>query len=351
MWNRSQLGFILNLEQHWFTLRRFGHAEPKIEADEGNGHWFNLNSFLPEPEWVGREYLKMVLQQSEAEGTRPCWESQHPLTNFISGYSVFVVTQADPEAPMALPRTQADIMASSILESNTAQPTRSDNPEGMEMDLGEEDYELQAALQASLMANSAEPDTSDAIHDSQSSPPHFPGIFASEPASSSSAAQVDDPVQASMERNRLLLERMKREQEFAQRELWSEADLSQEEAAALQERRERRRRQEEEEERELQLAIEASERLAVEGSPPDAIISRQEEEEEDPQLQAALRASLQSAHANTSTHSPTESDSSSDCERSDTQDATTSTIPEKRSTEAHFSVDEMRRKRLERFGM
>ncbi|KAF9049770.1 Josephin-domain-containing protein [Panaeolus papilionaceus] len=331
---QSQLGFILNLEQHWFTLRRFGHAEPKIEADEGNGHWFNLNSFLPEPEWVGREYLKMVLQQSEAEG-----------------YSVFVVTQADPEAPMALPRTQADIMASSILESNTAQPTRSDNPEGMEMDLGEEDYELQAALQASLMANSAEPDTSDAIHDSQSSPPHFPGIFASEPASSSSAAQVDDPVQASMERNRLLLERMKREQEFAQRELWSEADLSPEEAAALQERRERRRRQEEEEERELQLAIEASERLAVEGPPPDAIISRQEEEEEDPQLQAALRASLQSAHANTSTHSPTESDSSSDCERSDTQDATTSTIPEKRSTEAHFSVDEMRRKRLERFGM
>jgi hypothetical protein len=57
----TQLGFVLNLEQHWFTLRRFGHPKRK-------GHWFNLNSFLQSPEWVGSTYLGMVLQQAEKEG-------------------------------------------------------------------------------------------------------------------------------------------------------------------------------------------------------------------------------------------------------------------------------------------
>jgi ataxin-3 len=64
----TQLGFILNLEQHWFTLRRFGPASAHIDEDTGEGHWFNLNSFLSAPEWVGKLYLGMVLQQAEAEG-------------------------------------------------------------------------------------------------------------------------------------------------------------------------------------------------------------------------------------------------------------------------------------------
>lgn len=64
----TQLGFILNLQQHWFTLRRFGPAEAKIDLDTGEGHWFNLNSFLPAPEWVGKLYLGMLLQQAEADG-------------------------------------------------------------------------------------------------------------------------------------------------------------------------------------------------------------------------------------------------------------------------------------------
>jgi hypothetical protein len=45
-------------------------AEANIDKDDGNGHWFNLNSFLQEPEWVSKTYLGMVLQQSEAEGLR-----------------------------------------------------------------------------------------------------------------------------------------------------------------------------------------------------------------------------------------------------------------------------------------
>src|ERR1700689_257645 len=64
----TQLGFILNLEEHWFTLRRFGPAEPDLSADPGIGHWFNLNSCVDKEDRVSRIYLGMVLQNTEAEG-------------------------------------------------------------------------------------------------------------------------------------------------------------------------------------------------------------------------------------------------------------------------------------------
>jgi ataxin-3 len=67
-YRRKIQAFILNLDQHWFTLRRFGDASPLIEADEGNGLWFNLNSSLPAPEWLSKTYLGMVISQAEAEG-------------------------------------------------------------------------------------------------------------------------------------------------------------------------------------------------------------------------------------------------------------------------------------------
>ena len=77
----TQLAFILNLQQHWFTLRRFGPATtlPAAEfdvgssvppTDPGDGHWYNLNSFLASPEWISQTYLGMVIQQAEAEGMR-----------------------------------------------------------------------------------------------------------------------------------------------------------------------------------------------------------------------------------------------------------------------------------------
>jgi len=59
--HRNQRAFILNYDQHWFTLRRFG-------SSEGPGYWFNLNSSLDRPEWIGETYLGMVLQHAEAEG-------------------------------------------------------------------------------------------------------------------------------------------------------------------------------------------------------------------------------------------------------------------------------------------
>ena len=64
----TQLAFILNLNQHWFTLRRFGPANADISRDAGEGHWFNLDSTISEPKWIGRTYLGMVIQQAEEEG-------------------------------------------------------------------------------------------------------------------------------------------------------------------------------------------------------------------------------------------------------------------------------------------
>ncbi len=64
----TQLAFILNYQQHWYTLRRFGPASPVLAEDSGIGHWFDLNSLLPEPRWISKTFLGMVLQQAEADG-------------------------------------------------------------------------------------------------------------------------------------------------------------------------------------------------------------------------------------------------------------------------------------------
>jgi len=64
--------YILNLRQHWLTIRRFGRF------------WFNLNSTLERPEVVSPTYLGVLLQQLQ-----------------MDGYSVFVV-QGE------LPHSEAD---------------------------------------------------------------------------------------------------------------------------------------------------------------------------------------------------------------------------------------------------
>lgn len=78
--NRKILAFILNLEEHWFTLRRFGDANPVIDLDEGQGIWFDLNSFLKSPQWISRTYLGMLIQQLEAEGVYSVL-LVHPVSN------------------------------------------------------------------------------------------------------------------------------------------------------------------------------------------------------------------------------------------------------------------------------
>ncbi|KIY53987.1 Josephin-domain-containing protein [Fistulina hepatica ATCC 64428] len=168
---QGQLAFVLNQSQHWYTLRRFGRAD-----NSGDGHWFNLDSLLTQPEWVGRLYLSMVLHQAETKG-----------------YSVFAVVQADPGGPLALPRTSADEIACSVPENTTAPRVAGSSTQIHDYDVEgveDEDYELQAALQASLGGS----------HTAQPRAEH-------------------DPVALSMQRNQRMLEEMRRQQASAQREL------------------------------------------------------------------------------------------------------------------------------------
>ena len=57
----TQLAFVLNQNQHWYTLRRFGNLAE-------NGHWFDLDSSKSSPQWISKTYLGMFLQQAEQEG-------------------------------------------------------------------------------------------------------------------------------------------------------------------------------------------------------------------------------------------------------------------------------------------
>ncbi|KAF8313131.1 Josephin-domain-containing protein [Clavulina sp. PMI_390] len=241
----TQQAFVLNLEQHWFSIRRFGHPG-------GNGHWFNLNSFYDAPERVGKMYLGMVLQQAEMEG-----------------YSVFAVRPAEAEGternPEAVPYCEADEIAATIPESavaNTSGPSSSSNRPGGSQNpahgLGtddadaaaiaaasfeDEDEELQRALEASLQHSSggtgAAPATTSSY--SQPQPPSRSqtqsrglggGGFAStlDPFATGSSTPLDfsmggasasehhDSVAASTARSQALLERTLQEQRMAEEE-------------------------------------------------------------------------------------------------------------------------------------
>jgi ataxin-3 len=389
---RAQFAFILNLEQHWYTLRRFGI----VDHDDGNGHghWFNLNSFLPLPEWVSRTYLGMVLQQAETEGE---WFSKIAITRLtrpiaILGYSVFAVTAADSSHALAVPRTEADDIAATLPDPTSGpsaqrRATASSLPADQlgaaaahrETGFENEDYELQAALQASLMAAQGHQSfvrmTQPSVPSAPSVPPpvvaaagpnvrygsETPPHASQSPPSGASLllpghADVD-PVTAGMERNRVLLQRMREQQEFAAREMWSEAELSPEEQQALNERRELRRQQEEEEEEELRRAIEESERLALErqasgvhdmetdapAAQPWQSSSRYNgQDDEDAELQAALKASLE--HAGVASPPPPNHDTD-ETESVLSEDAVASPLVES------LSVDEIRKRRLAKFGL
>ncbi|KAJ7924836.1 Josephin-domain-containing protein [Mycena leptocephala] len=341
----TQLAFILNYEQHWFTLRRFGP------------HWFNLNSFS-KPEWVSKLYLGMVLQQAESDG-----------------YSVFAVTPVDPSSTPALPHTEADDIASTLPEpqsasrpnlhsfaSHGAGESSVNQPfmEGME----DEDYELQAALQASLMGDVSQDTPPPVVRHSVP----LPSSGSESPSSSSPyATPLDsipqdtpsdlDPVAATMERNRLLLERMKAEQEYAQRQLWAD-----EENQGVRER--------DTEEEMIRRAIEESEastRLEGHGttsdsSPTETRVQDVEQsqtshyrqdrvyDDDDAELQAALKASLEQLPEGWTLPDqgpPQESIHRPDMSASQGSGSVEQDVP---SPPENVSVDELRRRRLARFG-
>ncbi|KAG5638312.1 hypothetical protein H0H81_000730 [Sphagnurus paluster] len=353
------------------------------------------------------------------------------LTKPILGYSVFAVTQADPSAPLQLPRTEADEVASTLPEPRSAahpgSQTSADRPlasgssytqnrpaaiEGLE----DEDYELQAALQASLAGGHGghdafvpsliPPRTSvplpleddeSPIHSSRSDTGAHSLTDDSQSSAHTGQDHPDkglDPVEASLQRNKLMLQRMRAEQEYAQRELWGEG-TSAEDVAALEARRAERQRQEEEEAEHLRRAIEESEALArieghmphddgdegmdIEGvdvapegmrqqAPSARDISNRVYDDDDAELQAALKASLEQVpqgwefpelartypHLLSSNPPSATSHSKHDRDMEDAESILSTEVEDHISSDAAaeaVSVDELRRRRLARFGI
>ncbi|KAG6333336.1 hypothetical protein ID866_5753 [Astraeus odoratus] len=380
-----QLAFILNQNQHWYTLRRFG-----LTAEDG--HWFNLDSSEREPRWIGKTYLDLFLQQAEQDG-----------------YSVFAVTPAHSGSD--LPRTQADEVAASLPESLSTRSTSSSvlQTSSSEIGLEDEDMDLQAALQASLAGyTSHHTSTISQFRDRHTSvypPPHvsadrdFPGIRRTSTVPMSSSSQIHpsgssrppnqdpyghadvDPVTASIERNRIIMERMRREQEMALREQYEE------EVAAFGSARQRRQQgtmEEDDEEEHIRRAIEASLRNAprtgepevniVEGSDdedddddyqptPPAEPTHRVYDDDDAALQAALRASLETVPpgfilppsprprpVQRCIDLPPVAPSEREVEMASDAGDDASHTESDASKEEELSVEEIRRRRLARFG-
>ena len=297
------------------------------------------------------------------------------------GYSVFAVTQADSDSLLALPRTEADLIASTLPEPSSvlaAQPERSlrpnfkepqpgasssDHAEGLE-GFEDEDYQLQAALQASLMdsnpsfspprhvptlqptVNSSSPSRSgSAGRDSRS---HTPRSTQHIGGSMSLPGHADvDPVVASAERNRLLLQRMKEEQEYAQREVWSGAELTPEEHAALLARREQRQREEQEDVEAMQRAIDAESSHTSKGF----VQGNRVYDDDDAELQAALKASLEHMPPNHPLSQRPKSPSDIEDTESVVSDTTNAAEESTSNVTPAISLDEIRRRRLARFGV
>ncbi|KAG8864565.1 hypothetical protein FRB96_005068 [Tulasnella sp. 330] len=293
-----QPAFVLNLDSHWYTLRRFGPVALDF-------HWFNLNSLLKRPEYVSNTLLAMTLQQAEAEG-----------------YSVFVVRALDDYNPLSsspLPETNLDIVAATIPRLASYKSPSGGSPvqagssghnqlKGRSLlsdsfGFEDEDMELQRALQASLAEGGFED----------------PGPVFAKGLAHEAAADLPDKAfsafQASMARQRETLANARREQEEALRE------SVQNEVASGSVRR-RQTAGEEEEEEMMRRALEES-MAAAKGTtaaeednadpidmdaslpttplhtalrdlpPPEHFGGPRMLDDEDAELQAALRASLE----------------------------------------------------------
>ncbi|KAL1741267.1 Josephin-domain-containing protein [Schizophyllum fasciatum] len=371
----SQIAFIFNQNQHWYTLRRFGD----LTLGSTSGHWFDLNSFNETPQWVSKLYLGMFIQQAETEG-----------------YSVFAVRQKNPDTPISIPRADADDLASIVpgdASAPRAQSTRM--PEGDHKSafghiegLEGEDMELQAALQASLGGDYHQ------FEQAYSRQGRVPATHASRSVPRELEDEEDDDwdrddmhavtepgpepagaVDASAARNRRLLEQMQREQQMAQQELLAAGGG-------------RPNRAFEEEEEMMRQAIAESEAMAraqghsipdddedashtPAGRPPPPAPSTRPAghrvyDDEDAELQAALKASMEGLPEGWT--APPEFEARTPAPPSPPAQASSSLAPpaaeDDRGSEASFdatssdapepapapSVDEIRRMRLARFG-
>ena len=250
------------------------------------------------------------------------------------GYSTFVVVPTDPNHP--LPQVEADVIAvtlSSRAPSEAQYPPIIHSPRSSAA-LEEEDFELQAALQASLGGAAVQipmprPLVAPVASGTRARTPVAPGAFPPSPLVSSpppvphpstrpANQPLANPVAASMARNQLMLERMRREQEAALREHYHD-EASRFDGPPSRSHSAVGNPVVEDEEEQLRRAIEESEAMAREqgriqtdsdtaGTTRARSVGAQAEEwrderthggrvydDEDAELQAALQASLETA--------------------------------------------------------
>jgi Ataxin-3 len=291
------------------------------------------------------------------------------MLKIITGYSAFAVVQIDSDNELALTRGEADEIASTISDAEASEHRHmpfegSDAMQGVE-GIESEDHELQAAIQASLMAASggSYPPSSSFHYAPPMPSSSLPPINSGGSALGRSGSDDLDPVAASAARNQAMLERMLNEQRGAQEELWSDG-LG----------RPRVNAEEEDEAEMIRRAIAESEALAqnprtdAEGWPTDFNpSSHRVYDDDDEELQAALRASLEEGPSD---WKPTESPAPSHPSAASVQpqlnvpsieatisgsEDTTSNVSEdadvSRAEEApQPSVDDIRKARLARFG-
>ncbi|KAJ3128511.1 Ataxin-3 [Nowakowskiella sp. JEL0407] len=124
----SEQAYICNLNEHWFTLRRFGGSPRR---------WYNLNSLLEHVEYVSETYLQVLLAQLQKEG-----------------YSIFVVrgilpeTEADLTASIIPTPTQEDIDEARVLSAKLSSGSKR-KPIISPMNTSDSDPELLMALEMS----------------------------------------------------------------------------------------------------------------------------------------------------------------------------------------------------------
>lgn len=326
----------------------------------------------------------MVLQQAEGDARREGRSFDINDVFLADGYSVFVVMQTNPEGPLALTRTDADVLASTIPEPTSSGRGTQIQRSGMEAIEGveDEDLELQAALQASLYGGSHSvfvPNNPLPVRSTIPLPGSGPSSAAAsgivtptgvdmldDDLDSTSLPDLDemaDPVAASLARNQRLLSRMQKEQQAAQRELWDEQGDDEQSA--------HRRRELAEEEEMLRRAIEESEAMAQQSGstdmrnleaptpPPSAFPQAgggRFYDDEDAELQAALKASLEHpgmadvTSSSTTPTAPSALNAASISEDAEMKDADTSIEAEESEAAKPADMDEIRRRRLARFG-
>lgn len=311
----------------------------------------------------------MFLQQAESDG-----------------YSIFTVTQIDPDAPSQIPHTDADDIASTFPDPTSASSSPRDD---VESGFENEDMELQAALQASLagagelggswtMPVSYPPAQSSLFASDIRGPGSTRGVMPGIPPNQDPYGNADvDPITASMERDRVLMERMRHEQELGFRQQYEE------EAARFGSRQPPYGSQAEDGNEDEHLRRAIADSLAgrhargelddddsedSDYTPPTQAISynrghmNRVYDDDDANFQAALRASLEHVSSEfiplpvqplqtRQAPPPPISAAVEDDQIDDQSEADTSTIvSEPEAPRESVSVEEMRRRRLARFG-